>query len=116
MSQEQWTAVDRYITNQLLPRDDALEGALKASVDAGLPAIAVSPNQGKLLHLLPRISGPRNFLEIGPPGGNTTIGPARPLPKDGRLIPLEPERDPPKVASANTARARLSDKVELILG
>src|SRR5262245_16355486 len=49
MSQEQWSAVDRYITGLLVPPDSALDAALRDSAAAGLPAINVSPNQGKLL-------------------------------------------------------------------
>jgi len=69
MSQEQWTAVDRYITDTLLSSDPTLEAALKASTDAGLPAISVAPNQWKLLQLLARAQGARSILEIGTLGG-----------------------------------------------
>lgn len=82
MSQEQWTAVDRYLSDCLLPPDAALTAALKASADAGLPAISVSPNQGKLLHLLARAQGARNILEIGTLGGYSTIWLARALPAE----------------------------------
>jgi len=54
MDQERWTEVDRYITERVLPADPALEAALAASDAAGLPAIQVSPNMGKLLQLHPR--------------------------------------------------------------
>ena len=54
MSLEQWSAVDRYITDQLVPADPALDAALADSAAAGLPSINVSPTQGKLLHLLAR--------------------------------------------------------------
>ena len=47
MPQDQWTAIDRYLTDALLPHDEALEAALAASDAAGLPAIAVAPNQGR---------------------------------------------------------------------
>ncbi len=65
MTQEQWTAVDRYITDLLLPPDPALEAALEASAAAGLPPHHVAPNQGKLLLLLARVEGARTILEIG---------------------------------------------------
>src|SRR6516164_4443057 len=65
MSQEQWTAVDRYLTDLFVPPDPALEAALAASAAAGLPPINVSPNQGKLLQLLARVQGARSILEIG---------------------------------------------------
>src|SRR5438552_3672547 len=116
MSQEQWTAVDRYVTDLLVPSDPALDAALQASADAGLPAIQVSPNQGKLLHLLARVQGARKILEIGTLGGYSTIWLARALPKDGRLITLESEPKHADIARANIARAGLSAIVELILG
>src|SRR5437764_10226126 len=71
--QDQWTAVDRYFTDLLIPPDPALDEAMRASVAAGLPSIAVSPAQGKFLHLLARVQGARNILEIGTLGGYSTI-------------------------------------------
>ncbi len=59
MTQDVWTAVDKYITDLLVPSDPALEAALQASSAAGLPSIQVSPVQGKFLHLLARACGAR---------------------------------------------------------
>src|SRR5215471_18041703 len=89
MAQERWTAVDRYITDQLIATDSALDEALRASSAAGLPSINVTPNQGKLLYLLARAQGARTILEIGTLGGYSTIWLARALPVGGRLITLE---------------------------
>ena len=83
MSPEQWSAVDRDITDLLMPADPALETALADSAAAGLPAINVSPTQGKLLHLLARAQGARSILEIGTLGGYSTIWLARALAKEG---------------------------------
>jgi predicted O-methyltransferase YrrM len=116
MSQEQWTAVDRYITDLLVLSDVALEAALKASADAGLPQIHVSPNQGKLLQLLAQAKGARNILEIGTLGGYSTIWLARALPAGGRLITLEFDPKHAQVARANIARAGLAGVVELRVG
>src|SRR5258708_37638339 len=55
MSQEQWTAVDRYITELFVPPDPALDAALHSSDCRGFPSINVSPNQGKLLYLLAQV-------------------------------------------------------------
>ena len=63
MSQDQWTSVDRYITSLLVPSDPALDAALASSTAAGLPAINVAPNQGKLLSLYARMIGARRILE-----------------------------------------------------
>ena len=116
MPQSQWTAVDRYLTDLLVRPDPALDAALAASTAAGLPAIAVAPNQGKLLHLLARVQGARNILEIGTLGGYSTIWLARALPANGRLITLEAEKKHARVARANIARAGLADIVEVRLG
>ena|SRR5947207_1687281 len=114
--QEQWTAVDRYLADLLVPPDPALDAALADSAAAGLPAIHVSPNQGKLLHLLARIQGARNILEIGTLGGYSTIWLARALPSDGRLVTLEFDSRHAEVARKNIARAGLSNIVDLIVG
>ncbi len=114
--QEQWTAVDRYITDLLVPPDPALDAALQSSDAADLPPIHVAPNQGKLLHLLARTQGARTILEIGTLGGYSTIWLARALPPDGRLITLEVNPACAEVASVNVARAGLADLVEVRLG
>jgi predicted O-methyltransferase YrrM len=116
MTQEQWTAVDRYITDLLVPPDPALDEALRASAAAELPSIHVSPNQGKLLMLLARVHGARTILEIGTLGGYSTIWLARALPPDGRLITLEAVPTHAKVARANIEGAGLADIVDVRLG
>ncbi|MEH2315966.1 O-methyltransferase [Nostoc sp.] len=114
MTQEQWTAVDRYFTDLLVPPDPALDAALQTSAAAGLPPHNVSPNQGKLLLLLAQIQRARTILEIGTLGGYSTIWLARALPSDGRLITLEADPKHAEVARANIAG--LSDIVDLRLG
>ncbi|HEY1939802.1 MAG TPA: O-methyltransferase [Candidatus Angelobacter sp.] len=116
MSQEQWTAVDNYIAGLFLGADPVLEEALASSEAAGLPAISVSPTQGKLLHLLARMQSAQNILEIGTLGGYSTIWLARALPPGGRLISLELDPKHAEVARANIARAGLSNVVEIKLG
>ncbi len=111
--QKTWTAVDEYINSQLVPSDPILESALKASAAAGLPEIAVTPSQGKLLHLLARSQNARNILEIGTLGAYSTIWLARALPADGRLVTLEANPKHAKIALTNIARAGISDQVEL---
>lgn len=116
MSEEQWTAVDRYIADALIPSDPAMEAALQASAAAGLPAINVTPNFGKLLHLLVQVAGARTILEIGTLGGYSTIWLARALPPDGRIITLESEPRHADVARANFARAGVTGVIDLRVG
>jgi len=116
VTSEQWTDVDRYLTDLLVPQDEALRETLRSSDAAGLPAINVSPTQGKLLHLLARLGGAKNVLEIGTLAGYSTIWLARALPAGGRVITLEMEPKHAEVARANFARAGLQDVIELKLG
>jgi predicted O-methyltransferase YrrM len=116
MDQERWTAVDRYFTESLCGTDEGLDRALEANAEAGLPAIDVAPNQGKLLHLLAVIQGARRILEVGTLGGYSTIWLARALPADGRLVTLELQPRHGEVARENVARVGLSDKVEIRVG
>src|SRR3984957_20761949 len=114
--QDQWTAVDEYLTGLLIPSDPVLQAALEDSDVAGLPAISVTPTQGKLLTLFARLVGARKILEIGTLGGYSTIWMARALPKDGRLITLEYDPKHAAVATKNIERAGLSNLVEIRVG
>jgi predicted O-methyltransferase YrrM len=116
MTEDQWNAVDRYFADLLVSSDSALDAALTASAAAGLPAINVSPTQGKLLHLLARSTGARNILEIGTLGGYSTIWLARALPEGGRVITLEVDARHAEIARGNFTRAGLDDVIEVRLG
>ena len=116
MSEQQWNTVDNYINDLFIGNDPALDAALKASEDAGLPSIQVAPNQGKLLMLMARAQNARLILEIGTLGGYSTIWLARALPRQGKVISLELEEKHAKVARENIARAGLGDRVEVRVG
>lgn len=116
MPQTQWTAVDDYLCEALVPEDQALTAALAASDAAGLPRIAVAPNQGKLLYLLALSVGAKRILEVGTLGGYSTIWLARSLPADGRLVSLEIDPRHAKVARANLTGAGLADRAEVRTG
>jgi predicted O-methyltransferase YrrM len=108
--------VDRYIEELFVPRDAVLAQGLADADAAGLPDIAVSPNEGKLLHLLARLARPRRILEIGTLGGYSTTWLARALEPGGRLVTLELEPHHAEVARRNLARAGLGDAVEVRVG
>jgi predicted O-methyltransferase YrrM len=116
MSDALWRQVDSYIDQSLLSHDAALELALQDSEAAGLPAIAVSPAQGKFLSILAQAIAARRILEIGTLGGYSSIWLARALPADGRLLSLEAAPLHVEVAQRNIVRAELADKVEIRLG
>lgn len=115
-AQQRWADVDAYLGDLLVPADAALESALAASTAAGLPAIQVSPTQGRLLQIFARMVGARAILEIGTLGGYSTICLARALPAGGRLVTLEADPKHADVARANIARAGLGDAVDVRLG
>lgn len=110
------SAVDGYIESLFLKSNDALEHALKASNEARLPEIQISPAQGKLLYLLAKLTSARRILEIGTLGGYSTIWLARALPDTGELVTLEYEPAHAKVASSNIAYAGLADRVQVVVG
>jgi predicted O-methyltransferase YrrM len=116
MSQSIWTQVDDYVNAHLVGADPVLDAVQAASSKAGLPDIAVSPSQGKLLYLLARIHGAKRVLEVGTLGGYSTIWLARALPSDGSLVTLEANSKHAEVARANIARAGFSGIVDVRLG
>lgn len=116
MSQELWTAVDDYIEELLIAPDAVLDRAREASAAAGLPEIAVTPSQGKLLYLLARMVRARRILEIGTLGGYSTIWLGRALAPRGRLVTLEADAKHFEVARENIARAGLARRIDQRLG
>ncbi len=116
MESERYTVVDDYIGALFAPQDDVLLAARSSLEEAGMPQISVSPNQGKLLHVLALACNARKVLEIGTLGGYSTIWLARALPADGRLITLELDPSHAEVARGNIARAGLSNIVDIRVG
>ncbi len=116
MPEQVWADVDEFFTTNLLPADDVLRATLETNVAEGLPPIAVTPPQGKLLHLLARACGAKRILEIGTLGAYSTIWMARALPPSGRLITLEIDLHHAEVARRNLERAKVSGRVEIRVG
>lgn len=116
MSQELWSDVDHYIAHRLIGPDPILDAVLAENGAAGLPAIDVAPNQGKLLHILAKLAGARRILEIGTLGGYSTIWLARALPDDGELVTLELDPRHAGTAERNVEAAGLADQVRIIQG
>jgi predicted O-methyltransferase YrrM len=112
MADDCWAAVDRYVQELLAVSNPVLDAVLSENAAAALPHIDVSPGEGKFLHLLARVHGARQILEIGTLGGYSTIWLARALPSDG----LEAEEKHAAVARSNIARAGLSTVVDLRVG
>jgi predicted O-methyltransferase YrrM len=116
MNSPLWNDVDVYFTSKLQDSDPIMDSILKANAEAGLPAIDVSPNQGKLLYLLAKLKGVKNILEIGTLGGYSSVWLARALPEDGHLVTLEFSEKHAKVAYENIRNAGLENKIDIIEG
>lgn len=111
-----WSDVDAYAGGLMIGADRILDAALKSSADAGLPAINVSPCQGKFLSLFAQAMGARRILEIGTLGGYSAIWLARALPPNGKLVTLEYDAKHARVARANIERAGFAGIVDVLQG
>jgi caffeoyl-CoA O-methyltransferase len=116
MNNEIFESVDQYISNLLGHEDEALIAATQSLKEAGMPAISISPNQGKFLQVLALLCNAKNILELGTLAGYSTIWMARALPKDGKLITLEYDPKHAAVAQKNIERAGLSDQIQIRTG
>lgn len=114
--QDVWQKVDHYIFERLIPDDPVMEAVLFANREAGLPAIEVSPSQGKLLYIWARMQKAKRILEIGTLGGYSSIWLARALPEDGRLVTLELDPHTARLAQSNFEAAGVEPLIELRVG
>ena len=108
--------IEKYLERLFVAPDPTLAQGLSDADAAGLPQIQVSPNQGKLLYLLTKISGARRVLEIGTLGGYSTTWFARALPEGGVLTSLELDRRHADVARKNVDRAGVGSRVTIEVG
>ncbi|MGH2515368.1 MAG: O-methyltransferase, partial [Ktedonobacterales bacterium] len=108
--------IDTHLTRLFAPEDDALRGAIESLAANGMPAIQISPLQGRTLQVLAAACGARKILEIGALSGYSGIWLARALPAGGRLISLEISEKHATVARASLERAGLSDRAEVRVG
>jgi predicted O-methyltransferase YrrM len=115
-AKETWKKVDQYFADALIPADNGFNAAIDANRKADLPAIDVTPLQGKFLEVLVRSTGARRVLEIGTLGGYSTLWLARALPANGIVVTLELEPRHAEVAMHNLKTAGLADKVDLRIG
>ncbi len=111
-----WNAVDRYLGDLFAPHDAELDAAIKANRAARLPAIDVTPLQGKFLHVLVKMTQAKRVLEMGLLGGYSTIWLARALPRGGRIVSLEFSPKHAEIARANLRHAGVLGRVQIRVG
>jgi caffeoyl-CoA O-methyltransferase len=116
MNQKVFEAVDRYISDLFIPPDEALTATELSHQQEKIPTINVSPNLGKFLNLLAKLSKAKKILEVGTLAGYSTIWMAKALPGGGRLISLEIDPHHAEVARKNIHRAGLTAKVDVRVG
>ena len=116
MSELLWSRVDAYFEEHLVANDPVLAKALANNAAAVLPAIDVTPGQGKLLYLYAKMIGARHILEIGTLGGYSTLWLAKALPPEGRIVTLELEPRHAEVARGNFAESGYEGSIETIVG
>ena len=116
MAESDPKALDELFNQVLRTEDDALTAAREAGVAAGMPAIEVSAQHGKLLSMLATAIRATRVLEIGTLAGYSTIQLARGVGPGGRVVTLEFEPKHAEVARENLARAGVDDRVQVVVG
>jgi predicted O-methyltransferase YrrM len=105
-----------YISALFAPEDQLLASLREEADRTGLPPIAVSADEGRLLQVLLTSIRARRVLEVGTLGGYSAIWMARALPEDGELISIEIEPKHAEFARRYLERAALRDKVHVRVG
>ena len=116
MTNEVWTKMDEYFNDRLVGADSAQQAGIEAARAAGIPAIQVSPTQGKFLMVLAAALGARSVLEVGTLAAYSTVWLARGLASGGRLVTLEVNEKYAEVARGNLQRAGVADRAQVRVG
>ncbi|MBF6176338.1 O-methyltransferase [Nocardia blacklockiae] len=114
MTNAAWGEVDRYLVDTLVGGEDG--DVLAENAAAGLPAIDVSPTQGKFLYLTALSIGARRVLEIGTLGGYSTLWLARAVGPQGWVVTLEFEPRHAEVARKNLDGKGVGERVDIRVG
>lgn len=108
--------LQRYIEELFAVEDSVLKRVRERHAELDLPPIHISPDEGKLLHVLLRAAGARTVLEIGSLAGYSGIWLARALPAGGTLTTIEKHPVHAELARQAYAEAGLAERVRLIEG
>jgi predicted O-methyltransferase YrrM len=113
---DRWESVDAYLGEAVVHEPPALAAMRAAREEAGLPAIEVAPNQGKLLGMIARMIGARRVLEFGTLAGYSTSWFASAVGPGGNVTTFEIDPEHARVAADNLAAAGLADRVDIVIG
>ncbi|MBS7530146.1 O-methyltransferase [Hazenella sp. IB182353] len=105
-----------YINDLFVQEDDVLKNIITGLDERELPQISVSPEVGKVLYMLAKISGATHALEIGGLGGYSTIWIGRALPETGEILSLELKQEHVDFALENVKAAGMEDRISYLVG
>ena len=101
----------------LFGAEDELLASLREEADrTGLPPIAISADEGRLLQVLLTAIHARRVLEVGTLGGYSAICMARALPPQGQVLSIEIDERHAAFARKYIGRASLADRIEVRVG
>ena len=116
MKTQRWAYTCDYLQRVFGKQDMHLRGLMDAAVEAGIPAIAVSADVGRLLQLLTAMTPGRLAIEVGTLAGYSGIWLARGLAEDGKLITIEKKPVHADFARAQFEKAGVAAKVDVRVG
>lgn len=116
MTPERWTFLGEYADDVFGRYDEHLAGLMGRAVEAGLPAISVSADVGRLLKILVSMTEGKLALELGTLAGYSAIWIARGLAPDGKLITIEYNDDHADFAEQEFETAGVTEHVEIVRG
>lgn len=116
MTPDRWTYTNDYLRRTFGDVDEHLAGLMDEAVRAGIPAISVSPDVGRLLQLLVSTTGGQRVIEVGTLAGYSAIWMARGLRPGGKLYTIEPNEKHAAFAEEQVRKAGVADRVEVIRG
>ncbi|GBD31416.1 MAG: O-methyltransferase [Gemmatimonadales bacterium] len=105
-----------YVVELFAAEDAVLAEIRREHRDAGLPDIAISAEEGRVLQVLLRAAGARRVLEVGTLGGYSGVWIARALGAGGKLTTIEINPEFARMARRSFEKAGVSDRVEVLEG
>jgi predicted O-methyltransferase YrrM len=106
----------RYVQGHTQPEDPLLRDLRREAAEAGIPTIAIAPEQGSLMQILLRLVGAREVVEVGTLYGLAAIWMARGLPEGGRVRTIEIDDAHADFAERAIARSDVADRIEVLRG
>ncbi|MBN1477641.1 O-methyltransferase [Candidatus Sumerlaeota bacterium] len=106
----------RYVQEHTQPEGPLLRDLRREAAEAGIPTIAIAPEQGSLMQILLRLVGAREVVEVGTLYGLASIWMARGLPQGGRVRTIEIDDAHADFAERWIARSDVADRIEIVRG